>query len=306
MSLFLDNNYISTKYDTKYPMNCLVHTYNKKYFNNQEETLEMLMNKVLLPGEVAFGYYYDEKAQYGTNAIFAVGPLSHGSGNIIFKNSAEIDKLIKDLSTYITTEKEEIDINLQNAQNNINNLITEATDYLHNVETNVNNIINNANDIITTLNIYNTSIHDILIFNNGIEEQINDLNDKIENTSTYIINIISDAFSGNNPDSSLSQVINEFKQDITNNIQGLDDISSNLNILTNNFNNFKNNEFETYKKIIQILSNKIKVLEHMILHVLEIPEEDAEKSLLEIIQIISEGLINKQLTFIDLNNISIG
>jgi hypothetical protein len=44
----------------------------------------------------------------------------------------------------------------------------------------------------------------------------------------------------------------------------------------------------------------------MILHVLEIPEEDAEKSLLEIIQIISEGLINKQLTFIDLNNISIG
>ena len=112
MSLFLDKNYISTKYDTKYPMDCLVHTYNKKYFNNQEETLNTLMNKVLLPGEVAFGYYYDPDAKYGTNAIFAVGPLSHGSGNIIFKNSTDIDKLVKDLSTYITSEKENIDLHL--------------------------------------------------------------------------------------------------------------------------------------------------------------------------------------------------
>jgi hypothetical protein len=91
MGLFLDKR-IDTKYTPKYPSDCLVHTYNKKYCSDINTAETLLMNKVLLPGEVAFGYYYDEDASYGTNAIFAVGPLSNGSGNIIFKNSKDIDK----------------------------------------------------------------------------------------------------------------------------------------------------------------------------------------------------------------------
>jgi hypothetical protein len=100
MALFFDK-IISKKYDTKYPMDCLVHTYNKNYFNNINDTKTMLLNKVLLPGEVAFGYYYDTNASCGSNAIFAVGPLNNTGKNILFKNSDEIDYIVNDLNSYI-------------------------------------------------------------------------------------------------------------------------------------------------------------------------------------------------------------
>lgn len=61
----------------------------------------MLMYKVLLPGEVAFAYYYDNTCEHGINAIFAVGPIVHGSGNVFFHNAKQLDKIFLDLDTTI-------------------------------------------------------------------------------------------------------------------------------------------------------------------------------------------------------------
>ena len=97
MAYFIDN-IIKRKYDTQYPKDSLIHTYNKNYFESIDEATEMLNNKVLLPGEVAFSYYYDPNIEHGSNAIFAVGPLTNGAGNIIFKNSNDIDKKIESLN----------------------------------------------------------------------------------------------------------------------------------------------------------------------------------------------------------------
>ena len=307
MSLFLDKNYISTKYDTKYPMDCLVHTYNKKYFNSQEETLDMLMNKVLLPGEVAFGYYYDSDAEYGTNAIFAVGPLSHGSGNIIFKNSTDIDKLVKDLSTYITSEKENIDLHLQNAIDNIDELINNANNYFDSFTQNINDIINNANDVIDRLNVYDSRINDILIFNNDIKDDLDDLiillNDKIDDVSNYIINLIGNSFTGDSEiDSPLYIIINEFKQSIENKTQNLDEINERLTLLSQQFNNFKNQEFKTLENYIVDMDKRLKVVEHLIYHILEIPNEDTEQTIIDILNQYNSSILGNRFIFNDLND----
>lgn len=308
MSLFLDKNYISTKYDTKYPMDCLVHTYNKKYFNNQEETLDMLMKKVLLPGEVAFGYYYDENTSYGTNAIFAVGPLSNGAGNIIFKNSNDIDNLIKDLSTYITEEKENIDLYLQNAIDNIDELINNANNYLQNIQSNIDNIISDSSDLIQQLHIYNTSINEILTFNNEIQDNLDDililLHDRIEDVSNYIITLINQSFTGENKNTSLYYIINEFKQDIQDKTQNLDLINSSINNLYKKFNYFVEHDFNSQKNIVQNLLRRIGILEHFMYHILEIPEDQAEYSIMDIINIINSSTYGSRLTIHDLNTLN--
>ncbi len=85
MAIFLES-YIKHS-DTKFPPNSLIHTYNTHYFNDYDEAKEALMNKVLLPGEIAYFYYYDTTAPNGVNALAGLGPLKSGSGNIIFKNA---------------------------------------------------------------------------------------------------------------------------------------------------------------------------------------------------------------------------
>ena len=111
MGLALENS-IPTKYTPKYPSDCLVHTYNKNYFDNYEIAADMLMKKVLLAGEVAFAYYYDENSSYCVNAVFAVGPLSQGSGNVLFKNSKDIEKIYNELKKFIDEGEERIELTL--------------------------------------------------------------------------------------------------------------------------------------------------------------------------------------------------
>ena len=93
MSLFFNKE---IKTNSTYPVDSLIHAFNKKIFEDYEEAELMLLRKVLLPGEVAFAYYKDPDAEHGLNVIFAVGPVKNGSGNVIFKNSDEINKLIQE------------------------------------------------------------------------------------------------------------------------------------------------------------------------------------------------------------------
>ena len=169
MSVFLDNNYISAKYDTQYPMNCLVHTYNKKYFNNQNEAANMLMEKVLLPGEVAFGYYYDPNTSYGINAIFAVGPLSHNGGNILFHNLQDITKYKEDILGFIS-----------NISNNI--------DYIQEIN---EQFINNKDELINIINTANNQFQtEITNLSDLITNSVNDLNTYISQEKQELNNII--------------------------------------------------------------------------------------------------------------------
>jgi hypothetical protein len=93
MSLFFNKE---IKTNSTYPVDSLIHAFSKKVFEDYDEAELMLLRKVLLPGEVAFAYYKDPDAEHGLNVIFAVGPVKNGTGNVIFKNSDEINKLIQE------------------------------------------------------------------------------------------------------------------------------------------------------------------------------------------------------------------
>lgn len=114
MSLFYNNE---IKTNTTYPVDSLIHAFNKKIFENYDEAVEKLLKKVLLPGEVAFAYYKDPEAEHGINVIFAVGPVRNGTGNTIFKNTDEINKYVQE---QILILKEYVDQEISNAKQDIN------------------------------------------------------------------------------------------------------------------------------------------------------------------------------------------
>ena len=60
----------------------LIHPFNKVCFKNYTEAVSMLKHKDLIPGEYAFAYYYDKTADFGVNAIGAVGSIKVGAANI--------------------------------------------------------------------------------------------------------------------------------------------------------------------------------------------------------------------------------
>ena len=90
MALYLNN--IQNNVNNHKHQDTIIHSYNKQYFSNYDNAYETLANKIMLPGEVTFAYYYDSNSPSGQNAIFAVGPLTQGY-NIVFKNSNEIDNI---------------------------------------------------------------------------------------------------------------------------------------------------------------------------------------------------------------------
>ena len=112
MSVFLDNQPLQRKL---YPDNSIIHTYNTKVFTDYNTAVEQLMYKVLCPGEITFAYYNDENSTYGINAIFAVGPLVHGGGNIIFRNALELQRIFDELNSTII----DINVSINKIKNNL-------------------------------------------------------------------------------------------------------------------------------------------------------------------------------------------
>lgn len=171
MSLFLNTD-LNTNTNNPLPGN-LIHTYSKKCYTNKEEAEKVIMNKVLLPGEVAFIYYYDKLSPYGQNALIAVGPLTNGAGNILFKNALELNEIIDLLKNSINSInasigylRDDLYMDLEKVLGEVldgmqtlnDNLTNPLSDYLTRVE----NVEANQNTYQTNLTIsVNKSINDI-------------------------------------------------------------------------------------------------------------------------------------------------
>ena len=256
MALILDDSLRST---AARPLpDSLVHSYNKRCFQNYEVAEQTLINKVLLPGEVAFAYYYDQLSPYGQSAIAAVGPLTHGSGNIIFKNSATIDAIKDDLMTTIADVNasinylredllDSIDNALDHLDSSLDEVLEQFTGANNTYQLQINNIFNSIEESNTSImNVVNTSfnsLHTLVTDNyNSLNELICDVSDglfnKIETTESSILNyirtVLSDGFGTAASDTedlveetstSLNGIINTFKDEINNKI---DTVNSSL------------------------------------------------------------------------------
>lgn len=293
MALILDDSLRST---AARPLpDSLVHSYNKRCFQNYEVAEQTLINKVLLPGEVAFAYYYDQLSPYGQSAIAAVGPLTHGSGNIIFKNSATIDAIKDDLMTTIADVNasinylredllDSIDNALDHLDSSLDEVLEQFTGANNTYQLQINNIFNSIEESNTSImNVVNTSfnsLHTLVTDNyNSLNELIFDVSDglfnKIETTESSILNyirtVLSDGFGTAASDTedlveetstSLNGIINKFKDKINNKI---DTVNSSL---TSGLGNLR---IDVSNLQIDVLANKqlFEKLEHKYQHLLD-------------------------------------
>lgn len=253
MALILDDTLRST---AEMPLaNSLVHSYNKRCFQSYEQAEQSLINKVLLPGELVFAYYYDRLSPYGVNALAAVGPLMHGSGNILFKNSLTIDNIVEDLNSTIADVNASINYLREDLLDSIDNALLHLDASLNDVLEQFVSAGNTYNISISNLNTQliegDTSIMGVVntsynILSEKVNNNYNDLSQLIQNVSdglntkidtvntsliNYITNLFNDGFGDSkeetddkiqNTSNSLSLLIKDFKDELINKTNTID------------------------------------------------------------------------------------
>lgn len=173
MSVFLSST--PSNIQKTYPSEALVHPYNTKVFKDYDTAVEMLMYKVLVPGEIAFAYYNDEQCQYGINAIFAVGPIVHGCGNILFKNALELQRIFDSLDTTIA----DVNTSMNRYYDDLKDMITNISDNLDNrLQDCIDTVTGPMNEYQKQIDILNASTYNITVA----------LGDKAENSD--LLNLI--------------------------------------------------------------------------------------------------------------------
>lgn len=289
MALILDDTLHST---AEMPLaNSLVHSYNKRCFQSYEQAEQALINKVLLPGEFVFAYYYDRLSPYGVNALAAVGPLMHGSGNILFKNSITIDNIVEDLNSTIADVNASINYLREDLLDSIDNALLHLDASLNDVLEQFVSAGNTYNISISNLNTQliegDTSIMGVVntsynILSEKVNNNYNDLSQLIQNVSdglntkidtvntsliNYITNLFNDGFGDSkeetddkiqNTSNSLSLLINGFKDEL---IEKTNEIDKEYKLAIQNLRYDVSNlqiEVETNRTLYQTVIHSIK------------------------------------------------
>ena len=237
MSIFLNST--PSNIQKTYPSEALVHPYNTKVFKDYDTAVEMLMYKVLVPGEIAFAYYNDEACEYGINAIFAVGPIVHGCGNIIFQNALELQRIFDSLDTTIADVNTSINRFNEDLKNMINDVSENLDQKLQDCIDSVMGPMNKYQEQINELkeDTYNINVRlldkadtfDLEELSAKHDNDINDLNalietnhqdslDKISSTKTEVIEYIQEAIrsSLSQSDDKLDEVTNDNRNELQN------------------------------------------------------------------------------------------
>ena len=289
MALILDDTLHST---AEMPLaNSLVHSYNKRCFQSYEQAEQALINKVLLPGEFVFAYYYDRLSPYGVNALAAVGPLMHGSGNILFKNSITIDNIVEDLNSTIADVNASINYLREDLLDSIDNALLHLDASLNDVLEQFVSAGNTYNISISNLNTQliegDTSIMGVVntsynILSEKVNNNYNDLSSLIQNVSdglntkidtvntsliNYITNLFNDGFGDSkeetddkiqNTSNSLSLLIKDFKDEL---IEKTNDIDKEYKLAIQNLRYDVSNlqiDVETNRTLYQTVIHSIK------------------------------------------------
>ena len=176
MALYLNN--IQNNVNNHQSQDTIIHSYNKQYFSNYDSAYETLVNKIMLPGEVTFAYYYDSNSPSGQNAIFAVGPLTQGY-NIVFKNANEIDSIKNKLYETIA----DVNTSISYIENTIESKIIKNEDVLAKHIYDISIEFNSYKNIVNTSINQVEQIYDTVIDNttriSEIEKKIVDINNAL-------------------------------------------------------------------------------------------------------------------------------
>ena len=95
--------------DTHVEIPPIILVHNKTPFENYSAAVSAVEQKTINPGEIIIAYYKNPATADGLSAIIAVGPLTQGGKNDIFKNAEEIDALVEYVSTLISGQQSSFD-----------------------------------------------------------------------------------------------------------------------------------------------------------------------------------------------------
>ena len=156
----------------------IINHYNKVCFKNYDEAVSKLKVKNLLPGEMAFAYYFDKTADYGINAIAAVGSIKLGGTNIIYDNADKVQQLMDKLQDTVSANNEKFDS------------IKTKLDMLDDISTKLDNIIkndsSNSSTITGALDSIKENIENLKNVDTSIFERLDTIDTQVNQVSEYI------------------------------------------------------------------------------------------------------------------------
>ena len=156
----------------------IINHYNKVCFKNYDEAVSKLKVKNLLPGEMAFAYYFDKTADYGINAIAAVGSIKLGGTNIIYDNADKVQQLMDKLQDTVSANNEKFDS------------IKTKLDMLDDISTKLDNIIkndsSNSSTITGALDGIKENIENLKNADTSIFERLDTIDTQVNQVSEYI------------------------------------------------------------------------------------------------------------------------
>lgn len=156
----------------------IINHYNKVCFKNYDEAVSKLKVKNLLPGEMAFAYYFDKTADYGINAIAAVGSIKLGGTNIIYDNADKVQQLMDKLQDTVSANNEKFDS------------IKTKLDMLDDISTKLDNIIkndsSNSSAITGSLDGIKKDIENLKDSDTSIFERLDTIDSQVNQIGEYL------------------------------------------------------------------------------------------------------------------------
>ena len=150
----------------------IINHYNKVCFKNYDEAVSKLKVKNLLPGQMAFAYYFDKTADYGINAIAAVGSIKLGGTNIIYDNADKVQQLMDKLQDTVSANNEKFD-SIKTKLDMLDNIIKNDSSNSSTITSSLNNIKKDIENLKDT----DTSIFERL---DTIDSQVNQVGEYLE------------------------------------------------------------------------------------------------------------------------------
>ena len=253
------------------PENCLINPYNKICFNNKEEAIQLLSNKDLLAGQIAFAYYYDNCNAHGINAIAAVGNIKVGAPNILFDNVEDIKKWIDKLS-HINKKQDEylnklrVDVDnalaklsyIDNSNDKIDSLDESLASLIGTTDSlkdSLSNVYDNIDEINSSIGDVKGNIVELSELITKVEESIKDINGETSENGDSISALNSSINKW--IDKHLSDIALEHTTIITDFDKKLSDISTRFSNSTDDVNNSLGNKEDQIYAQLAAVENKL-------------------------------------------------
>ena len=123
---------------------------------------------------MAFAYYFDKTADYGINAIAAVGSIKLGGTNIIYDNADKVQQLMDKLQDTVSANNEKFDS------------IKTKLDMLDDISTKLDNIIKNDSSNSSTITSIKKDIENLKDTDTSILERLDTIDSQVNQVSEYL------------------------------------------------------------------------------------------------------------------------